>query len=93
MNPQILDLNLLLSDMQTMLKRLIGEDIDIAIFPGPELGQVKADRGQLEQVVLNLCATLATPCPKADCSASRPPTDLRRGLSSRARIRSPREAT
>ena len=38
-----------------MLGRLIGEDIDLAIVPGADLGQVKADPGQLEQVVMNLC--------------------------------------
>jgi PAS domain S-box-containing protein len=52
--PEVLDLNLLLSDLQTMLGRMIGEDIDLAIVPGADLGQVKADPGQLEQVVMNL---------------------------------------
>jgi two-component system cell cycle sensor histidine kinase/response regulator CckA len=54
-NPRVLDLNALLSDLQTMLARLIGEDIDIAIVPAADLGQVKADPGLLEQVVMNLC--------------------------------------
>jgi two-component system, cell cycle sensor histidine kinase and response regulator CckA len=52
---RVLDLNALLSDLEKMLGRLIGEDIDLAIVPGADLGQVKADRGQLEQVVMNLC--------------------------------------
>ena len=51
----MLDLNALLSDLEKMLGRLIGEDIDLAIVPGADLGQVKADPGQLEQVVMNLC--------------------------------------
>ncbi len=38
-----------------MLGRLIGEDVDLAIVAGANLGQVKADPGQLEQVVMNLC--------------------------------------
>jgi PAS domain S-box-containing protein len=54
-DPKVLDINALLSDLQTMLARLIGEDIDLAILPGGNLGQVKADPGQLEQVVMNLC--------------------------------------
>jgi nitrogen-specific signal transduction histidine kinase len=54
-DPRVLDLNLLLSDLETMLGRLIGEDIDLAMVPGEALGQVKADAGQLEQVVMNLC--------------------------------------
>jgi two-component system cell cycle sensor histidine kinase/response regulator CckA len=54
-DPKVLDLNALLSDLEKMLGRLIGEDIDLAIVPGVDLGQVKADPGQLEQVVMNLC--------------------------------------
>src|SRR5437588_1132876 len=37
-----------------MLTRLIGEDIDLVMIPGPELGAVKADPGQIEQVILKL---------------------------------------
>ena len=55
MDPKVLDLNALVSDLEKMLGRLIGEDIDLAIVPGADLGQVKADPGQLEQVVMNLC--------------------------------------
>jgi two-component system, cell cycle sensor histidine kinase and response regulator CckA len=52
--PTVLDLNVLLSDLKKMLGRLIGEDVDLALVPGANLGQVKADPGQLEQVVMNL---------------------------------------
>jgi PAS domain S-box-containing protein len=54
-DPRVLDLNTLLADLQKMLGRLIGEDVDLALVPGPELGPVKADPGHLEQVVMNLC--------------------------------------
>jgi PAS domain S-box-containing protein len=54
-DPKVLDLNAVSSDLEEMLGRLIGEDIDLAIVPGAHLGQVKADPGQLEQVVMNLC--------------------------------------
>jgi two-component system, cell cycle sensor histidine kinase and response regulator CckA len=54
-DPKVLDWNALLSDLEKMLGRLIGEHIDLAIVPGADLGQVKADPGQLEQVVMNLC--------------------------------------
>ncbi len=54
-DPKVLDINALLSNLEKMLGRLIGEDIDLAIVPGADLGRVKADPGQLEQVVMNLC--------------------------------------
>jgi two-component system cell cycle sensor histidine kinase/response regulator CckA len=54
-DPRVVDLNALLSDLEKMLGRVIGEDIDLAIVPGADLGRVKADPGQLEQVVMNLC--------------------------------------
>ncbi|HLY62196.1 MAG TPA: PAS domain S-box protein [Terriglobia bacterium] len=52
--PQVLDLNNVFESVHTMLKRLIGEDIDLVTIPGKSLGQVKADPGQIEQVLLNL---------------------------------------
>jgi hypothetical protein len=54
-DPKVLDLNALLLDVEKMLGRLIGEDVDLTIARGADLGQVKADKGQLEQVVVNLC--------------------------------------
>jgi PAS domain S-box-containing protein len=50
----VVDLNTLVSDMQKMLPRLIGEDIAIDIDLDPTLGTTKADQGQIEQVVMNL---------------------------------------
>jgi two-component system cell cycle sensor histidine kinase/response regulator CckA len=50
----VVDLNTLVSDMQKMLPRLIGEDIAIDIDLDPKLGRIKADQGQIEQVVMNL---------------------------------------
>ncbi|MBI3470275.1 MAG: PAS domain S-box protein [Candidatus Solibacter usitatus] len=54
MNPAVLDLNAVVADMVTMLRRLIGERIELQEILAPDLGRVKADRGQLEQVILNL---------------------------------------
>ncbi len=54
-DPRALALNPLLANLEKMLKPLIGEDIDLAIVPGADVGLVKADRGQLEQAVINLC--------------------------------------
>ncbi len=54
LEPAILNLNTLVSDMEKMLPRLIGEDIQLNLILDPAIGQVKADPGQIEQVVMNL---------------------------------------
>jgi two-component system, cell cycle sensor histidine kinase and response regulator CckA len=54
LEPAILSLNALVSDMEKMLPRLIGEDIELSLHLDPALGQVKADQSQLEQVLMNL---------------------------------------
>lgn len=51
---QVLDLNTVVRDYESMIKRLIGEDIRIEIMLDAELSPVNADRGQIEQVLLNL---------------------------------------
>jgi two-component system, cell cycle sensor histidine kinase and response regulator CckA len=54
LQPQVLDLNGIVSGMIQMLSRIIGEHIELVFRPGGILGRVKADAGQLEQVLLNL---------------------------------------
>ena len=54
LRPQILDLNLVIGDLEQMLRRLLREDIDIVLSLDPELGVVAADPGQVEQIVMNL---------------------------------------
>ena len=54
LTPAILDLNTLASDMQGMLPRLLGEDIQVSLELDPELGSVKADQSQIEQIIMNL---------------------------------------
>jgi len=51
---KVLDLNAIVTENLKMLTRLIGEDIDLVMVPGEELGAVKADPGQIEQVIMNL---------------------------------------
>jgi PAS domain S-box-containing protein len=51
---KVLDLNAVVTENLKMLTRLIGEDIDLVMIPDGELGAVKADPGQIEQVILNL---------------------------------------
>jgi hypothetical protein len=54
LEPRVLDLNAALADVQSMLTRLIGEDIKIVTAFDPALGRVFADPGQMEQVLVNL---------------------------------------
>ncbi len=62
--PTLLDLNEVLAGMRAMLKRLIREDIEIVLSLRPELALVKADRGQIEQVVLNLAVNARDAMPR-----------------------------
>ena len=54
LRPQILDLNLVIGDLEQMLRRLLREDISIVLSLDPQLGTVAADPGQVEQIVMNL---------------------------------------
>ena len=54
MQPRVIDLNNLINDMQDMLQRLIGADIEFNVNLNKDLGKIKADRGQIEQVIMNL---------------------------------------
>ncbi|MBU0713261.1 PAS domain S-box protein, partial [bacterium] len=51
---KVMDLNTVVTDVEKMLGRLIGEDIKIDIFLAPELEHVQIDKGQIEQVIMNL---------------------------------------
>ena len=54
LQPRILQLNDVVSEVDKMLRRLIGEDIEVVTVFGRALGRVKADPGQIEQVLVNL---------------------------------------
>jgi PAS domain S-box-containing protein len=54
LTPSVLNLNTLATDMEKMLPRLLGEDIEVRLVLDSELGQVKADQSQIEQVIMNL---------------------------------------
>jgi len=54
LQPKVLDLNEVVSRMEKMLRRLIGENVELRTNPGAELWSVKADPGQVEQVLVNL---------------------------------------
>ncbi len=52
--PRVLELNSVVANLEKMLRRLIGEDVELITVPGASLGRVKADPGQIEQVIMNL---------------------------------------
>jgi PAS domain S-box-containing protein len=54
LTPAILNLNTMVTDMEKMLPRLLGEDIEVSLALDSELGSVKADQSQIEQVIMNL---------------------------------------
>jgi signal transduction histidine kinase/ActR/RegA family two-component response regulator len=54
LQPKVLDLNAAIAGMEGMLRRLIGENISLSTLPGRNLGRVKADLGQIEQIIMNL---------------------------------------
>lgn len=54
LQPRLVDLSGLVADTQRMLQRVIGEDIELITQLEPQLGKVKADPGQVEQVIMNL---------------------------------------
>jgi two-component system cell cycle sensor histidine kinase/response regulator CckA len=51
---KVLNLNIIVEDMIKMLTRLLGEDVELHVSLDPALGAVKADQGQIEQVIMNL---------------------------------------
>ncbi len=64
LTPKILDLNAVVTENIKMLTRMIGEDIDLVMIPGSGLGTVKADPGQIEQVIMNLAVNARDAMPQ-----------------------------
>src|SRR5579859_4599428 len=54
LEPRVLDVNVVLASAEKLLQRLLGEDIELVAALTPQLGAIKADPGQLEQVIVNL---------------------------------------
>jgi PAS domain S-box-containing protein len=62
--PQVLDLNAVVVEIEPMLRRLIGEDIDLVTAPARGLGTVKADPAQIKQILLNLAVNARDAMPQ-----------------------------
>ena len=64
LQPRVLDLNLIVTELGKMLPRLIGEHIEYSFSPDSRLASVKADPGQIEQVILNLAVNARDAMPR-----------------------------
>lgn len=64
LQPKVLDLNAVVAELKKMIGRLIGEDIELRTIAGCELGSVKADPGQIEQVIMNLAVNARDAMPR-----------------------------
>jgi PAS domain S-box-containing protein len=64
LNPQVLDLSAIVTNWEPVLRRVMGEDIGVVLRLGPDTGQVRADPGQLEQVLLNLALNARDAMPR-----------------------------
>jgi PAS domain S-box-containing protein len=64
LQPQVLDLNVVIGEMQNMLERMIGTDVQVSFDPASGLWPVRADRGQIEQVMMNLAGNARDAMPE-----------------------------
>jgi two-component system, cell cycle sensor histidine kinase and response regulator CckA len=84
LNPHPVDLDQVLAGLAEMLRRAVGEDVELTLVPGPALGLVQVDPGQLEQIVLILVANARDAMPQGGqitietTNAELAPADARR---------------
>jgi two-component system cell cycle sensor histidine kinase/response regulator CckA len=63
LKPRPLDLNAVLAEVGGLLQRLLGDKVELELLPSPELGTVRADPGQIEQVIVNLAVNASDAMP------------------------------
>jgi len=88
LKPKILHLNQLVTHMEKMLKRLIGEDVELETVSEPSCGKVEVDPGHLEQIIMNLVVNAREATPEGGRSPSAPPMRTRMRLREGSRLRS-----
>ena len=64
LQPRVISINALVANMERLLRRLIGEDIDLVTKIDPDLGAVRADKGQIEQIIMNLAVNARDAMPQ-----------------------------
>ncbi len=64
LEPKVLDLNVIVTDIEKMLRRLIGEDVQFTTVLAPAISPVKVDAGQFEQVIINLAVNARDAMPQ-----------------------------
>lgn len=64
LQPKVLDLNAIVTNLGKMLRRLIGEDVEFMTRLNSNLGRVKADPGQIEQIIVNLAINARDAMPR-----------------------------
>jgi PAS domain S-box-containing protein len=64
LSPRVINLNDIMLNLDSLLRRLIGEDIEVLTVPANDLGSVKADPGQIEQVIMNLALNARDAMPR-----------------------------
>ena len=64
LKPRPLDLNTVLAEVGALLQRVLGDHVELVLLPAPELGIVRADPGQIEQVIVNLAVNASDAMPR-----------------------------
>ncbi|MCD4784564.1 MAG: PAS domain S-box protein [Candidatus Eremiobacteraeota bacterium] len=64
LQPRVLNINSVVANVEKMIRRLIGEDIELVSVLHPDLGQITADPGQIEQVIINLVVNARDAMPR-----------------------------